>query len=210
MPDFLKTVQFKDGVKDILFERKPISTSHNESDFVQASVLLPLFVKDQEYWVLLTKRTNKVRYHKGEVSFPGGVVDEVDDSLESTAKRETYEEIGVKREDIEILGRLDDTATMTFRYIIHPFVGVIPFPYEYIANEDEVDRIIEIPLSFFFNLSQPRLFTVDYYGKTVETPAYIYDGIAVWGATQRILTNFVNLLRPKINGSYSGSKFQTL
>jgi 8-oxo-dGTP pyrophosphatase MutT (NUDIX family) len=79
-------------------------------------------------------------------------VDELDDSLERTAKRETFEEIGVKEDDIEILGQLDDMTTMMSRFIIHPFVGVLPFPYVFKINEREVEHLIEVPLKFFLDL----------------------------------------------------------
>ena len=137
-----------------------------------------------------------MEYHKGEVSFPGGVVDERDYNLESTAKRETFEEIGVREEDIEILGQLDDMTTITSRFIIHPFVGTVPFPYEFTINKTEVERLIEVPLQFFLDPSQPQPFSMSYKGDTFETPAFIYEGIVIWGATERILENFVGVIRP--------------
>ena len=190
--------QLKEDLKTILAHREPKRIKGNGADYTQASVLLPLFIRDEQYWLLFTKRANTVEYHKGEVSFPGGVVDEVDDSLEGTAKRETFEEIGVREEDIEILGQLDDIPTMTSRFIIHPFVGVVPFPYVFKINRREVEHLIEVPLRFFFDPSQPQPFSINNKGDVFETPAFIYEGAVIWGATQRILENFIKLIRPKI------------
>ncbi len=193
--------KLKEDLKAILSNREPKRIKDNGADYTQASVLLPLFIRDGRYWLLLMRRANTVEYHKGEVSFPGGVVDEVDDSLEGTAKRETFEEIGVREEDIEILGQLDDMTTITSRFIVHPFVGAVPFPYEFSINKREVEHLIEVPLQFFLDPSQPRPFSINYTGDTFETPAFIYKGTVIWGATERILENFISLIRSTIQRS---------
>ncbi len=193
--DVLNTGQLKQDLKALLSQREPKRIEDNVDIYTQASVLLPLFIKDGHYWLLLMRRANTVEYHKGEVSFPGGVVDEKDDNLESTAKRETFEEIGVREEDIEILGQLDDMTTITSRFIVHPFVGTVPFPYEFNINRREVEHLIEVPLQFFLDPSQPRAFSMHYEGETFETPAFIYEGTVIWGATERILENFISLIK---------------
>jgi len=192
----LKLEQLKHNLKALLSQEEPKRIENNIDTYTQASVLLPLFIKDGHYWLLLMKRANTVEHHKSEVSFPGGVVDEKDDNLESTAKRETFEEIGVRDEDIEILGQLDDMTTITSRFIVHPFVGIVPFPYEFNLNRSEVDHLIEVPLQFFLDPSQPQTFSMHYKGDTFETPAFIYEGIVIWGATERILENFISVIRP--------------
>jgi len=194
--DVLNIGQLKQDLKALLSQREPKRIEDKVDKYTQASVFLPLFIKDSHYWLLLMRRANTVEYHKGEVSFPGGVVDEKDDNLEITAKRETFEEIGVREEDIEILGQLDDMTTITSRFIVHPFVGIVPFPYEFNLNRSEVDHLIEVPLQFFLDTSQPRAFSMHYKGDTFETPAFIYEGIVIWGATERILENFISVIRP--------------
>lgn len=190
--------QLKEDIKTLLVNREPKRITISNADYAQASILMPLFIKDSQYWLLFTKRTTKVEYHKGEVSFPGGVVDENDDSLEHTAKRETFEEIGVREGDIEMLGQLDDMTTMMSRFIIHPFVGIIPFPYTIKINESEVEYVIEVPLKFFLDPSQPQPFPIQYKGDIFETRAFIYKDTVIWGATARILESFINLIRTKI------------
>ena len=190
--------QFKRDLKTILAHREPNRIEVNADDYTQASVLLPLFIKDGRYWLLFMRRTNTVEHHKGEVSFPGGAVDEDDRTLEYTAKRETLEEIGVREEDIEILGQLDDMTTITSHFIVHPFVGVVPFPYAFTLNDREVEHLIEIPLQFFLGYSEPEPVTMNYGGEVFDTPAFIYEGTVIWGATERILVNFIHLIRSKM------------
>jgi 8-oxo-dGTP pyrophosphatase MutT (NUDIX family) len=190
--------QLKENLKALLDSRKPKRITFSDADYRQAAVLLPLFIKDSQFWLLFTKRANTVEYHKGEVSFPGGVVDESDESWERTAIRETFEEIGVRQEDIEILGQLDDMTTLTSQFVIHPFVGVIPFPYSFEINHKEVEHLIEIPLLLFLNHSQPQPYTIKRDGKRLEIPVFVYEDAVIWGATERILENFIGLIRPGI------------
>jgi 8-oxo-dGTP pyrophosphatase MutT (NUDIX family) len=196
MMDHYNISRFKNHVKALLSRREPKRIENTIDLYTHASVLLSLFIKDDHYWLLLMRRANTVEYHKGEVSFPGGVVDERDDNLEDTAKRETFEEIGVREEDIEMLGQLDDMTTITSQFIVHPFVGILPFPYEFRINRKEVDHLIEVPLSFFLDPSQPQPFSMYYNGETFETPAFIYKSSVIWGATERILENFISLIKP--------------
>jgi 8-oxo-dGTP pyrophosphatase MutT (NUDIX family) len=189
---------FKENLQVILSNREPKRIALGNAPYKEASVLVPLFRKDEEFWLLFTERTSTVEYHKGEVSFPGGTVDLDDNTWEQTAIRETFEEIGVREEDIEILGQLDDMNTLTSQFIIHPFVGMIPFPYPFHISRKEVERLIEIPLQFFFNSSQPRPYSIEYGGEQLKIPAFIYGDAVIWGATERILENFIGLIRRRI------------
>ncbi|MFX0207298.1 MAG: NUDIX hydrolase, partial [Candidatus Hodarchaeota archaeon] len=114
----------------------------------RAAVLVPLFKKKNIYHLLFVKRTTKVSHHKGQISFPGGAYDEADQSLETTALRETFEEIGVHEDAIEILGELDDSRTVTSNYIISAFVGYIEYSQvNFQFHEFEIEEHYEIPLS---------------------------------------------------------------
>jgi 8-oxo-dGTP pyrophosphatase MutT (NUDIX family) len=189
--------QVKRALRALLAHRKP-ERVEDADGYTHASVLLPLFIKDGRYWILFMRRTHTVEYHKGEVSFPGGSVDAGDTSLEQTALRETFEEVGIRGEDIEILGQLDDMLTATSRFIVHPFVGIVPFPYAFTLNKREVDYLIEVPLRFFLEDARPQFVTMSYDGESFETPAFIYKNTIIWGATQRILDNFLGLIKPTI------------
>ena len=98
---------------------------------VLSAVLLPVYQKQGQYHILFTQRTDNVRDHKGQISFPGGAYEEEDGTLINTALREASEEIGLSPGDVEVLGELDDMATIGSGYIISPFVGAIPWPYQF-------------------------------------------------------------------------------
>ena len=108
-------------------EKKVIS----DSSLTDSAVLVPLFEKDGRCHIVFTKRTDHLHHHKGQISFPGGGRHPEDRSMLETALRESREEIGLKESDVEILGELDDAATVTSLYRIVPFVGVIPYPYDF-------------------------------------------------------------------------------
>jgi len=190
--------QTKEAIKALLRSREPKRIPVTDMLYKESSVLVPLFLNQDQVWLLFTKRANTVEHHKGEISFPGGRVDVHDSTWEHTAVRETFEEIGVKEEHIEILGQLDDMTTLTTQFIIHPFVGIIPYPYSFQVNAREVEQVIEIPLRFFFDRSQPEAHSIEYQGDCLEVPAFIYGDAVIWGATERILEHFVNLIGPRI------------
>lgn len=159
-----------------------------------AAVLLPLFEKEGGVHILLTKRTQKVKTHKGEISFPGGVRDEDDETLEQTALRESFEELGIKKEDVEVLGCLDDVETLT-EYMIRPFVGTFPYPYPFAVNRDEIEQIIELPLESLLQRDrfEKKVVSTEKGKRLLYT--YHYGHHVIWGATAKILKQFVDLLR---------------
>jgi 8-oxo-dGTP pyrophosphatase MutT (NUDIX family) len=159
---------------------------------MRASVLIPVLLKDGEIQILLTKRTETVKYHKGEISFPGGTYEEGDGDALTTAIRESMEEIGVRPDDVEILGRLSDTNTFT-GFVITPYVGIIPFPYDFALSSAEVDYIIYLPLSYLMT-SEYRIEPAELMGKNLQAPAIYYEGERIWGATCRMLLQLRRLL----------------
>lgn len=184
----------KDEIKQILSQYQKQKVT--ETNLVRAAVLVPLFYWDGEYHLLFTQRSNKVTYHKGQVSFPGGVHTKDDPSLLGTALRESYEEIGLKVEDVEILGELDDTVTLFSGFAISSFVAFIPYPYLFRVNQEEIDELFDIPLSV---LSDKNNFRIEYQvvsGRVLPTYFYEYRGRVIWGATARITNQLVGLLFP--------------
>jgi 8-oxo-dGTP pyrophosphatase MutT (NUDIX family) len=169
------------------------SASGSGPSLVRAGVLLPLFCKDGSYHILFTRRTDKVKRHKGEISFPGGIYDSSDGDLEATALREADEEVGIKRQDVELLGALDEVMTMT-DFVVSPFVGFIPFPYPFVLSEEEIAEIIILPLFGF--LKEGVLSEEDWtYGdKTARVYNYHCGGHDIWGATAKILRQFLDLI----------------
>jgi 8-oxo-dGTP pyrophosphatase MutT (NUDIX family) len=161
---------------------------------VPSAVLLLLFQIEKAYHILFTKRSNKVAFHKGEVSFPGGAVDPGDCDLLHTALRESNEEVGIKSDDVRILGRLDDMLTTTTGFVITPYVGVIPYPYPFQVNSDEIAKLIFVPLQMLeerFRCDKPAGNS----GKDSSSdPSFHYQDDVIWGATARILRQFMDLV----------------
>ncbi|MEW6347931.1 MAG: CoA pyrophosphatase [Thermodesulfobacteriota bacterium] len=160
---------------------------------VTAAVLVPLFRKRTGYHVLLTKRSEHVEHHKGEISFPGGKLDDTDPDLISCALRETQEEIGVDPSDVRVLGELDDVYTFATGFLVVPFVGVIPHPYAFTANKREIAEVLAVPLHVFFDPSRKREGLWDWHGRSVRMVFYSWNGHTIWGATARILDHFAGL-----------------
>jgi len=186
-------------IKDSLNDRKPKIINNQESRYVHASVLIPLFIENGQYWVLFTRRTTRVEHHKGQISFPGGAVDKEDGSLEETALREAHEEIGLLKKDVELLGQIDDELAILSNFIIHPFVGRISYPYSFQINPHEVDSIIVVPIYVFMDKKagyKKDFIEVD--GFAYHGPSYEYQGNIIWGATGRIMENFVRIIDNKI------------
>ena len=182
----------KEKIRRILAQREKrrIVAEHLPS----AAVLLPLYEKGGECYILCTERTEEVQYHKGEISFPGGSRHEEDDSLLDTALRECFEEIGVDAKEVEVLGELDDIVTRTSNYIISPFVAAIPYPYPFKLNRDEVKGIIEVPLAALLDRRNFREETqFDESGPFIAY-FYEYNGQTIWGATAAMLKQLLDLV----------------
>jgi len=159
---------------------------------VSAAVLLPIYSKQGEYYLLFTKRTQKVKEHKGQISFPGGIYQEGDETLVNTALRECAEEIGLMTEEVEILGELDDIISGTSNYIIAPFVALIPWPYQFKVSGEEIEELIKVPISALLSSGRRRQETEIIEGKAVTSYFYHYQGGVIWGATARILKQFLD------------------
>jgi len=160
---------------------------------VPSAVLVPIYYKQGQYHILLTKRTERVKVHKGQISFPGGAYEEKDGTLVNTALRECAEEIGLAAEAVELLGELDDAVTKNTGFIISPFVAAIPWPYPLKVDPTEVEEIIEVPISALLDKDCVRQETETIDGQAVATYLYHYQGRVIWGATARILNQFLDI-----------------
>lgn len=187
--------KLNEKIEEILQGRQPEIINNQGNHYIHSSVLVPLFEENGSFKVLFTKRTDNLEHHKGQISFPGGAVEEDDETYLDTALREADEEIGLNKDDVSILGRIDDRLTLVSSFVIHPYVGMIPHPYDFQINRNEVERIIEAPLDLF--LSGPRdshMKDVEYEGRFYHGPSYVFQGDVIWGATAGIMTNLVEIL----------------
>jgi 8-oxo-dGTP pyrophosphatase MutT (NUDIX family) len=184
---------FEEGLTKALGKREKRTLSREGK--VVAAVLIPLFGKDGDLYVLLTKRSHAVEHHKGEISFPGGRLDESDPDLLHCALRETSEEVGIEPEDVRIVGELDDFYTVATEFLVVPFVGFIPYPYNFKTDSTEIDTIIGVPLEVFFDPGRRSEETWVFEDKPIKIISYQWRGHTIWGATARILDHFTRVLR---------------
>ena len=184
----------KEKIRGILSQRERQSIIVTDAPLTPAAVLLPLYHKEGKYHILFTKRTKKVEYHKGQISFPGGACDPEDRSPADTALRETFEEIGVHPGEVEILGELDDAGTLSSNFLITPFVALIPYPYEFAVSSDEIEELIEVPIPALLDKGCYREEYHVHQGRSHWGCSYQYKDEVIWGATARILKQFLDLV----------------
>ncbi len=156
-----------------------------------AAVLLALVPRDAEWNVLLTKRTETVEHHKGQISFPGGMVDPGDADVVATALRETDEEVGIPSAQVRVLGRLDDFYTVATPFHVTPVVGTIEGPFVARPNPQETAEVILAPMR---ELLDPYRWRQEDW-KGIAVSFYDVAGVTVWGATARILDQFLGVWR---------------
>jgi 8-oxo-dGTP pyrophosphatase MutT (NUDIX family) len=156
--------------------------------------------ENRPYDLILIHRSNLGTRHRGEMSFPGGKFEkDKDKTLKDTALRETGEEIGVSRENIKIIGCLDDFPTMT-KYIIQPFVAIINQNQQLIREEREVQRILKIPIDFFTSKTKFREQAIEIDGNKFPVFYFNYfdkdngQKYTVWGATAFMIMTFIETI----------------
>ena len=158
-----------------------------------AAVLIPVIAHAPEPTVLFTQRTQHLKSHSGQVSFPGGRAEPGDASAEFTALREAQEEIGLPPEQVEILGRLPDYHTRTgFR--VTPVIGLVQPPLELAPDPREVESVFEVPLSFLLDPANRQRRTREFQGTNVGFYVFQYQDHVIWGATAGMLVNLHKML----------------
>jgi 8-oxo-dGTP pyrophosphatase MutT (NUDIX family) len=160
---------------------------------VRAAVLIPL-VDRGEACLAFAKRTETVATHKGQIGFPGGVITPADASALEAALRECEEEVGLPRAAVETLGVLDDTATVATRFVITPFVGLISEPVLWQPDGEEIEKVIEIPYAALVESANFRVETWIRDEVAREMYFFDYQGETVWGATARILKDYLDVM----------------
>ncbi len=161
----------------------------------EAAVLVPLIIHPEGATVLLTKRTDHLAHHPGQVSFPGGHIEADDASPEETALRETEEETGLHRRHIDIVGRLDTYETRTgFR--VTPVVALVTPPFTLSPDPHEVAEVFEVPLAFLLEPANHQRHSRVFAGREREFHAMPYNGHYIWGATAGMLINLYEALKP--------------
>ena len=161
----------------------------------EAAVLMPIFRVNGDYNLLLTRRTETVQTHKGQISFPGGMREEKETLLD-TALRETFEEVGIETSRIDPLGRFHDYISIT-EYRVTPFVGLIQTPFKTNRQVHEVAEILHVPFRVFLDPDNLRIERNMHPGREADVYFYSHGPHKIWGLTARIIKDFFDTLKLK-------------
>lgn len=178
-----------DSIKQKLKQINPIDST----DYKKAGVLILLLHENdkEDMRILFTKRSSNLSTHSGEVSFPGGKWEEQDESLFDTALRESYEEIGLKQNNMIKLGSLNFLLSR-HKVEVNPFVGYLETEQVFKGNY-EIDTIFTVPISF---LTNPKNISYKEFNRKdlkVSIPSWVYNGNHIWGLTAMITADFLNI-----------------
>jgi 8-oxo-dGTP pyrophosphatase MutT (NUDIX family) len=161
----------------------------------QAAVIIPILEVDGRWHVLLTRRSDDLVEHRGQVAFPGGAMESQDEDLQWTALREMHEEVGIQPSDVKVLGTLGDMPVIT-GYMVRLFVGKIPWPYKLEINHDEVATAFIIPLDWLADSDHRTIQYRTYQGGEIPVIFFDnYDGQQLWGASAEMTLILLDALQ---------------
>lgn len=158
-----------------------------------AAVLLVVYKKDHNPHILLTVRSRSVLLHRGQISFPGGAREREDKDLLETALRECREEIGVRVQRREVIGQLDPVYTLTSKHMVVPFVAFLEESPITKPNPVEIESVLDIPAQDLLDPERFREEIVEIEGTPTRQYFYSWGNHTVWGATARILRQFLQI-----------------
>ena len=175
------------------FDLNPDMAFNQKSNFLEASVLIPVLTFKKNLEILLTKRSTSLKNHPGQIAFPGGKKEKFDSSPIETALRETEEEVGLSQHLVEIIASLPKHKTAT-GFIIKPYIGIISQPFEETLRCGEVDEIFTVPFDHILNEENFSIQTRTWNGSQRKYYAVPYGPYYIWGATARIMLNLSQAL----------------
>jgi len=161
----------------------------------KSAVMILLFPSGQGFNFVLIKRQTYDGPHSGQMSLPGGKFDETDQTLDDTALRETYEEVGVEPGQVRLLGRLTELYIPVSNIVVQPFVGFTPQKPMFTPNLQEVEYIVEVPLTDLLAEANKSVRVISSHGRPITAPYYNLNNEMVWGATAMILSEFEEVAR---------------
>jgi 8-oxo-dGTP pyrophosphatase MutT (NUDIX family) len=173
-----------------LFARRP-AIEIDAPQIRRACVLIPILPSDDGWSLLFSRRSANLAAHSGQIAFPGGAVEE-GESLEDAVKREADEEVGIPRDAVELIGRLDDVITNS-GFLVAPFVGVINRRVEYVLQASEVDEVFEVPLDALLVPDLPIVRYVTFRTRSYPVYSYPFGTNDIWGLTGRIVKAFLDV-----------------
>jgi 8-oxo-dGTP pyrophosphatase MutT (NUDIX family) len=161
----------------------------------QSAILIPLFYHSNKLHTCLTRRNHQLKKHPGQISFPGGRYELYDSNTQATALRETHEEIGIKPENVRILGKLSNLYIPVSNFMITPYIGLIERDVIFKIDKNEVSEVIQVALSELLHQGTHTHQPVEIAGEDVNVPCYIINGNVIWGATSMILAELEAILK---------------
>jgi 8-oxo-dGTP pyrophosphatase MutT (NUDIX family) len=166
----------------------PIAQPDTEESLQASAVLLALHHTDQQWKLLLTTRADHLKNHAGQISFPGGRFEHIDQHLMATAVRETEEEVGLDKKYIRVISQLDDHDTLTgFR--IFPYVAIVNELPELTIDKNEVENVFSVPLAHLIDSSNHQVESVTYKGMDYDYYKIVWQDKIIWGATAKMIVN---------------------
>ena len=189
----IKSNRLKYGSCSSDFDLNPDMNLDQKFNFLEASVLIPILTFKKDLEILLTKRSNNLKNHPGQIAFPGGKKDRIDSSPIETALRETQEEVGLNPKNVEIIASLPSHKTAT-GFVIKPYLGLINQPFSETLRQGEVDEIFTVPYEYILNEKNFSIHTRKWNGSQRSYYVVPYGPYYVWGATARILLNLSRAL----------------
>ena len=179
-------------IRELLYSRLATGTRKEVriDGFHRAAVLVPIVRSTDTYELLFTKRTEVVETHKGQISFPGGMVDDHDPDVVHAALREAHEEVGIPNTAVETVGLLDDLPTPT-GFVITPVVGIIDNLPQLRVNDIEVEEVFHMPLLFFADPANGRMELREFQGRKRDVWYYESGNHTIWGATAMIIRSLL-------------------
>ena len=176
----------------------PVDESRFREDIDKPSrpggVMVLLYPHEGEIYLPLMKRPTYVGAHSGQVSFPGGKYEKTDMNLEHTALRETEEEIGVKPDQVQLIGQLSELFIIASNFKVFPSVGFVPERPEFIPDPIEVEEVLEVSLRHLSDESKRGIKEMNFGKYTIQSPYFDVDGHVVWGATAMMLSELLHVI----------------
>jgi 8-oxo-dGTP pyrophosphatase MutT (NUDIX family) len=151
-----------------------------------AGVLIPVMERAASLSVLLTQRSAELKHHAGQISFPGGRMEQHDQDVAATALRETHEEVGIEPRHVSIIGYLGAMPTIT-GFAVTPVVGLVNDIAELVIDRTEVEFAFEVPLEFLLDEANEKRVERQFYGSAIPMLEFHYEGQRIWGATAQML-----------------------
>ncbi len=160
----------------------------------QAAIIVILYPRQSDLMMIFTRRTLALKHHSGQICFPGGRIEDDDETIEMAALREAEEELGAPMQQVQILGRLTPLYVSASHNMVHPVIGWLPVLPDLTPNPFEVESVLHIPLSALLNPATHRPYCEQIQKPNEMTPCYWIEGLCIWGATAMMTSELVKVI----------------